>query len=79
MLASDKERGGTPARLGVKKSEDKMAEIRIGSCSLCGGDVVGWVGAWFSTNPPPPAKCSNCGAGRAADVIHMTPKHREQP
>lgn len=48
-----------------------MSEQRIGSCSLCGGDVIGWYGAWFSVLPPPPPKCSSCGAGTAEDVIKM--------
>lgn len=32
---------------------------RIGTCSLCGGDVVGFRGAWGATIPPPPDKCSS--------------------
>lgn len=44
---------------------------RIGSCSLCGGDVVGYVGAWHSITPPPPPTCTLCGAKAAADVIQM--------
>lgn len=46
-------------------------ETRIGSCSKCGGDVVGWTGAWFSVNPPPPPHCTGCGAKIANDVIEM--------
>lgn len=46
-------------------------EQRLGSCSLCGGDVMGHVGAWMSINPPPPPTCSNCGAKTISDVIKM--------
>lgn len=51
---------------------------RIGTCSLCGGDVMGWRGAWFSVNPPPPPKCANCGAVPkvSSDVIEMEPSHQ---
>ena len=44
---------------------------RVGTCSLCGGDVIGFRGAWWSTVPPGPDKCSRCGAVRAEDVIEM--------
>ena len=44
---------------------------RVGSCSLCGGDVMAHVGPWWSINPPPPAKCSGCGAVSASDVVPM--------
>jgi len=44
---------------------------RIGSCSLCGGDVISFVGSWMSISPPPPARCSGCGATSASDVIPM--------
>lgn len=51
-----------------------MAEQVIGSCSICGGDVVGYVGPWFSIVPPPPAKCSRCGAEeQRGPVIPMRP------
>ena len=45
---------------------------RVGSCSICGGDVMGERGPWWSITPPPPDKCSNCGAVAATDVIQMT-------
>jgi hypothetical protein len=48
-------------------------EQRIGSCSICGGDVVGWYGIWMSVIPPPPPKCTRCGAETADDVIQMAP------
>lgn len=48
-----------------------MSEQRIGVCSICGGEVVGYRGAWMATIPPPPDRCTSCGAVRAADVIEM--------
>lgn len=54
-------------------------EQRIGSCSICGGDVKGYVGAWFSTQPPPVPQCSSCGAKMRADVISMVPKPFSPP
>lgn len=47
--------------------------VRIGTCSLCGSDVLGFQGAWMSVTPPPPPRCSGCGAVAAADVIQMAP------
>lgn len=47
---------------------------RIGSCSLCGGSVMGHAGPWFSVNPPPPATCAQCGATDGSDVIRMHPR-----
>lgn len=46
---------------------------RIGTCSLCGGDVIGHRGAWWAVIPPPADQCSRCGALRADadDVIPM--------
>jgi hypothetical protein len=44
---------------------------RVGTCSLCGGDVMGHRGAWWSVLPPPPDRCFGCGAVAAADVIEM--------
>lgn len=43
-----------------------MPEQKIGVCSICGGDVVGWVGGWLATVPPPPATCQSCNAVSAA-------------
>lgn len=53
-----------------------MPEQRIGECSLCGGDVMGHVGAWWSTEPPPPPECTTCGAVSEfhSPVIPMRPK-----
>jgi hypothetical protein len=52
-----------------------MPEQRIGACSICGGEVIGWVGPLWSTAPPPPPRCKNCGAVSAAHdpVIPMRP------
>lgn len=41
----------------------------IGTCSLCGGDVVGHSGVWMATIPPPPARCSSCGATEARKPV----------
>ena len=49
---------------------------RIGTCSICGGNVMGVRGAWMSVNPPPPDTCSLCGAVRRIDVIEMVPRPR---
>ena len=46
---------------------------RVGTCSLCGGDVMGVRGAYWSTLPPPPDECASCGAMAASDVIPMHP------
>jgi hypothetical protein len=44
----------------------------IGSCSLCGGNVMGFTGPWFGVIPPR-AYCANCGATEATNktVIPM--------
>jgi hypothetical protein len=54
-----------------------MSATRVGTCSLCGGDVMGYRGAWFGINPPPADSCSRCGAVAAgqSDVIPMVPRH----
>lgn len=48
-------------------------EQRVGTCSICGGDVMGHRGAWYGINPPPPDRCRNCGAVARSDVIKMYP------
>ena len=48
-----------------------MPETKIGICSLCGGDVVAYEGAWYGVQPPPPPKCTGCGAKKAENVIKM--------
>ena len=49
---------------------------RVGTCSICEGDVMGFRGAWFSVLPPPPDECGSCGAIAASDVIPMVPRRR---
>ena len=47
----------------------------VGICSLCGGSVTGYRGAWHSILPPPPDTCSRCGAVRDdGTVIQMQPR-----
>lgn len=53
--------------------------VRIGTCSLCGGDVMGWSGLWMSVTPPPPPKCNSCGAVTRGDVIEMVRPGFEPP
>lgn len=50
-----------------------MPNQRVGSCSICGGDVVGHRGAWMAVIPPPPDRCTQCGAVAQSDVIEMRP------
>jgi len=61
---------GYLGRLVGLKGERDM-EQRIGSCSLCGGDVRGFVGVWMGVTPPLPPRCTGCGARPAGDVIEM--------
>lgn len=49
---------------------------RVGTCSICGGDVMGFRGAWCGVTPPPPDTCSQCGARARGDVIDMVPRRR---
>ena len=54
----------------------------IGTCSLCGGQVMAYVGLWGSILPPPPPTCSQCGAVSAASappVIPMVPAPQRIP
>lgn len=51
-----------------------MSEQRVGTCSICGGDVWGYRGCWMGVNPPPPDECRSCQAVAAIDVIKMTPR-----
>lgn len=49
----------------------------IGSCSICGGNVVAYTGAWMSILPPPLPTCTHCGAVNARSelpVIPMVPR-----
>lgn len=43
----------------------------IGTCSICGGDVVAHDGAWYGVCPPPPPQCQRCGARPKAPMIEM--------
>ena len=45
---------------------------RIGTCGLCGGDVIGWRGAWYGDNAPEGDKCKACDTFVACDVIQMS-------
>lgn len=49
-------------------------ETRVGTCSECGGAVVGFRGAWMSVNPPPPDYCANCGGVAQQDIIKIHPR-----
>lgn len=49
-------------------------EGRIGTCSICGGDVIGHIGPWHGVVPPTPGRCSQCGAAEErGPVIPMRP------
>ncbi len=52
---------------------------RIGSCSICGGDVV-MPNIWHGTVPPVP-RCRGCGATAAkpGPVIPMEPAPHDGP
>lgn len=52
---------------------------RIGTCSICGGEVIGHRGAWWGVIPPDPDECSGCGAVRAESVIQMVPRPSGSP
>lgn len=51
-----------------------MGQVKVGTCSICGGPVV-IESPWYGTRPPP-EYCANCGAERAGHgpVIPMRPK-----
>lgn len=48
---------------------------------MCGGDVIDPTdGAWMSVLPPPPPKCSKCGATVArGPVLPMVPAIKPLP
>lgn len=57
-----------------------MSDFRkIGTCSLCGGEVYAFHGAYFGV--PPPAKCQSCGAVRddCPSVIPMRKPEENVP
>ncbi len=50
----------------------------IGICSICGGDVITYSGAWHSIYPPIPT-CNSCGAIQRQNrgpIIPMEPVRR---
>ena len=47
---------------------------RVGTCSICGGDVIGYRRLWQSMSPPPTDTCAQCGAVRREDIIEMRPR-----
>lgn len=51
--------------------EQSPPMLRIGTCDLCGGDVIGFRGTWVAMIPPPTDSCSNCRATRASDIVEM--------
>lgn len=48
-------------------------ETVIGACSICGGEVWGYMGAWWSVTPPPPPRCMMCGAVPSSSVPPVVP------
>jgi hypothetical protein len=44
----------------------------IGLCSMCGGEVTVYLGAWMGLIPPRPS-CSSCGAVPAAPKLPVIP------
>lgn len=48
---------------------------RVGTCSVCGGDVYGHRGPWFGVVPPSNDECKQCGAVGAwqSDIVPMQP------
>ena len=56
-----------------------MSQQRVGTCSICGGDVMGVRGVWMSTEPPLTDTCARCGAVSCTDIILMVPRpHRPE-
>lgn len=59
---------------------DGAMNCRVGTCSLCGGDVMGHRGPWLGVAPPPPDRCVRCRAVSASDIIPMVrPPHSPNP
>ena len=54
-----------------------MGMERVGTCSLCGGNVMGVRGAWWALGPPPPDTCQECGAVASTDIIKMIPRPKQ--
>lgn len=73
-------RDQSASRRVVQRIEERlMSQQRVGTCSICGGTVEGYRGVWMSINPPPPDKCSQCGAVAQSDVIKMHPAPPSRP
>lgn len=51
-----------------------MTYRTIGRCSICGGDVTVFSGAWGSIIPPVP-RCTHCGA-RPQTTLPIIPMER---
>lgn len=49
----------------------------IGTCSLCGGEVLAFVGPYFGMPPEP--QCSSCGAHPARPARPVIPMERRAP
>lgn len=53
-----------------------MTTRKIGTCSLCGGNVLAYTGPWASVSPPPEPCCASCNAVVADEpVINMRPRN----
>lgn len=51
----------------------------VGTCSICGGDVMKHAGPWHGTIPPR-GRCTSCGAVEACGpVIPMRPSPQRIP
>ena len=52
-----------------------ISGTRVGTCSVCGGDVYGHRGPWFGVNLPPNDECKQCGAvgARRPGIVPMQP------
>ena len=46
---------------------------RVGTCSICGGDVMGNRYLW-SIDPPALDECASCYAVRPLDILTMSPR-----
>lgn len=62
-----------PPTAPSEKEEAEMSEQRIGTCSICFGDVVGFRGGGDIHIQTPPARCTSCGATERSDIIEMHP------
>lgn len=54
-------------------------EAPVGTCSICGGEVVKHVGAWHAVVPPR-GRCTSCGGVEASGpVVPMRPAQPQIP